>query len=816
MPDNAEISSLCKEIQVRQQSRILVSDFHVKSGSLSLSIPEEIIMEALRELGICTWPAFGKTSCNLSPPQSQDLQWAAMLHCAHAFAPLLVSSHPKWASWLSPSSDPELNLSESGSKVINIVVEKLMHHFDAVDRAVEDVINNLERSGFVNPGENHIVQYLPVSGETPLFLMRVAIKMRTSSAYQNTPTQLAYKTQLSIRGNLHAGNSTDAEPLFHPTVSFSPEDNSESLGAWGYRDSYFVLNVGHDGSKYVVLKGNRYAISGKKLPRLAKFVEDQLKCKINPNDITFPAIEKLPNIANSAMNVVLSEVASVFGDGMNQVSAKPHDRARNGTGHTQEDMYALRSGSLGFRLPDLVVWPKSTDEVKSLVSTAIEKDWCLIPFGGGTNVTHATHCPDNSVDPRPMISVDMKLMNNVIWVNKEDGLAHVEAGITGRQLIEYMSKLGLTIGHEPDSYEFSTLGGWIATKASGMKQNRYGNIEDIVKEVTVVGTNGVVSNTHLVNQTSFGRVSTGIDFKSIILGSEGCMGIIVSAVIKVWPTAESTLYESVLLPDLDTGLRFVKAMSKLHTLKPASVRLLDNDQFRLGQALKPQTSRFDLVKTALSRQIGFLYGNLCETSVVCATITFEGSCLEVQMQKKLVHEVAVSHSGILAGASIGKAGYDLTFSIAYLRDFALNYNILGESFETFVPWSRLRLVIEKTKRRIYSEHRQRSLPGDPFVCCRVTQLYDEGACVYFYFCMNINGVTDPSKKFASIEECARQEILDTGGSLSHHHGLGKLRAPFVRQIYSDEYMDSIIAIKNALDPKNIFGAGNGVLHNHHR
>jgi alkyldihydroxyacetonephosphate synthase len=82
--------------------------------------------------------------------------------------------------------------------------------------------------------------------------------------------------------------------------------------------------------------------------------------------------------------------------------------------------------------------------------------------------------------------------------------------------------------------------------------------------------------------------------------------------------------------------------------------------------------------------------------------------------------------------------------------------------------------------------------------------------------MNINGVTDPSKTFASIEECARQEILDTGGSLSHHHGLGKLRAPFVRQIYSDEYMDSIIAIKNALDPKNIFGAGNGVLHNHHR
>jgi alkyldihydroxyacetonephosphate synthase len=130
-------------------------------------------------------------------------------------------------------------------------------------------------------------------------------------------------------------------------------------------------------------------------------------------------------------------------------------------------------------------------------------------------------------------------MNQVIWVNKEDGLAHVEAGITGRELIGHMEKLGLTIGHEPDSYEFSTLGGWIATKASGMKQNRYGNIEDIVKEVTVLGPNGIISNMHPVDKVSHGRVSAGVDFKSIMLGSEGGLGIIASAVIKVWPIADN-------------------------------------------------------------------------------------------------------------------------------------------------------------------------------------------------------------------------------------------------------------------------------------
>merc|ERR1711897_54359 len=117
-----------------------------------------------------------------------------------------------------------------------------------------------------------------------------------------------------------------------------------------------------------------------------------------------------------------------------------------------------------------------------------------------------------------------------------------------------MERLGFTIGHEPDSYEFSTLGGWIATKASGMKRNKYGNIEDIVREVTAVGARGPMSHEHRTEMTSVGRSSTGIDPKSLMLGSEGCFGIIVSAVLKIWPLAESKSHESVLLPNFGAGL----------------------------------------------------------------------------------------------------------------------------------------------------------------------------------------------------------------------------------------------------------------------
>ena len=343
-----------------------------------------------------------------------------------------------------------------------------------------------------------------------------------------------------------------------------------------------------------------------------------------------------------------------------------------------------------------------------------------------------------------------------------------------------------------------------------MKRNKYGNIEDIVREVTAIGARGLMAHKYKTDMTSVGRSSAGVDPKSLMLGSEGCFGIISSAVLKIWPIAKLTSHESVLLPNFGTGLGYVKELSRLGALKPASVRLLDNEQFRLGQALKEKPSRFQSVSNFFSKQVGYCLGNFSERSVVCATIAFEGTPDEVTLQKKAVRELATAHGGILAGARVGQAGYSLTFAIAYLRDFALNYRILGESFEAFVPWSRLAHVIEATKRKIRAEHSRSALPGAPFVCCRITQLYDDGACVYFYFCMDICGVAAPSDVFAGIERAARSVILNHGGSLSHHHGLGKLRAPFVDQIYSQGHMKSMVAVKEALDPLNIFGARNGI------
>jgi alkyldihydroxyacetonephosphate synthase len=139
----------------------------------------------------------------------------------------------------------------------------------------------------------------------------------------------------------------------------------------------------------------------------------------------------------------------------------------------------------------------------------------------------------------------------------------------------------------------------------------------------------------------------------------------------------------------------------------------------------------------------------------------------------------------------------------------MTYHVLGESFETFVPWSKVKDVIRLTKERIRNEHAARYLPGKPFIGARITQLYHEGACLYFYFCMNFENVDNASHVYSEIEHAAREEILAQGGSLSHHHGLGKVRASYLKDIDSPPLLEAMKSVKQGIDPDNTFGARNG-------
>ena len=715
------------------------------------------------------------------------------MHVGHKLSPFFQYSHPRWCKWLDKigrkeGTPPACDKDPS----VQMLVEALGKAFHDADQQVDKALESLRQKGFDKPERDHVVQsILNESDHSPTLLIRASVSFRIDDEDSLCPQS----------------SSSDDAPLLVNSQMKDFSDEHETLGFWGFRDSGFVLHLSRNGETFVTMKGDRYSICGKPLRKLIPFIEKETSTRINPLiESPFPSrtpVQLPSDLSDENLNLLKSTFT--------KISISAADRIRHGSGHSQEDMYLIRSGAIkNIRLPDAVVWPSSEEEVGLLVSMAKSKGWCLIPFGGGTNVSHATRCPTKDIEPRPILSVDMRLMDRILWVNEEDGLAHVQAGITGRVLVEEMSRRGYTIGHEPDSIEFSTLGGWIATKASGMKRNKYGNIEDIVKSVRVAGPDGLLWRGKDDGDVGCcGRESRGLDLLSVVLGMEGSFGIITSAVLRVWPLPECREYDSVILPDFQHGLRFAREASRLGSNLPSSVRLLDNEHFRLGQALRGDSSLIEQCLAYLWKAAHPMMQSWSSDSVVCATILFEGTRVEVETQRRAIKTLASKHGGTCVGARIGRSGYELTFAIAYLRDFALTYDFLAESFETFAPWSKVESMIHDTKERIKKEHRLRCLPGEPFVGSRVTQLYHEGACLYFYFCMNIRGVPNPSSVFAEIEHAARQEILDRGGSLSHHHGIGKLRSDFTKEMDSDAYHSFISSLKETVDPSNVFGVRNG-------
>ena len=226
-----------------------------------------------------------------------------------------------------------------------------------------------------------------------------------------------------------------------------------------------------------------------------------------------------------------------------------------------------------------------------------------------------------------IVSLDMSRMNKVLWVDKANMLACAQAGIRGQDLEKALFKQGVVSSHEPDSAEFSTLGGWIATRASGMEKNTYGNIEDIVKGYTFVTPKGVFKKLQ-----HWPRVSSGPDFNQAIMGNEGNLGVVTEAIIRVRPIPEKREFGSYIFHNMEAGTKFMEEMSKL-TMYPASLRLVDNIQFKFGQSLKPAEPSMinrwinDIKKFYVLNVLGF-----DKDKMVALTCVFEGPKDVVNMQ----------------------------------------------------------------------------------------------------------------------------------------------------------------------------------------
>ena len=243
--------------------------------------------------------------------------------------------------------------------------------------------------------------------------------------------------------------------------------------------------------------------------------------------------------------------------------------------------------------------------------------------------------------------------------------------------------------------------------------------------------------------------------------------------------------------------------------QPVSIRLMDNTQFQMGQCLTPgDTSRFGWVTDQLKHMYLTKWAKFDLTKMVACTVLFEGNKNVIDEEQKTIYALADKHKGINAGQTNGRKGYFLTFMIAYLRDYSFGYWLIGESFETSIPWANVLDVCYRVTERVETSAEEFELPYAPMCSYRVTQLYDTGACVYFYFGFIFRNLEDPVKKFNQIESLARDVVLECGGSISHHHGIGKLRRKWLGHSNSALGNKMVSSIKQTLDPTNVLGNGN--------
>lgn len=251
-------------------------------------------------------------------------------------------------------------------------------------------------------------------------------------------------------------------------------------------------------------------------------------------------------------------------------------------------------------------------------------------------------------EKRTIVSVDMTRMNKIKWVDKKNMMACIEAGIIGKDMEKELSKFGVVCGHEPDSVEFSSLGGWVSTRASGMKKNRYGNIDDIIIGIKIATPIGTFQK----SQTS-PRVSSGPDIHEFILGHEGNFGIITEVTIKVRPIPQVHIYDSIIFHTFEEGTKFMYEVSQTKVW-PASLRVVDNKQFQFGMALKTEEKgKWEEFMNKAKKYFVTEILKFDPNQMCLCTVLFEGDKEEVANQQKILYPIAKKYHGFRAGAENG-------------------------------------------------------------------------------------------------------------------------------------------------------------------
>ena len=466
----------------------------------------------------------------------------------------------------------------------------------------------------------------------------------------------------------------------------------------------------------------------------------------------------------------------------------PLERLLHARGQSLPDWIALRSGRIG-ALPDAVAYPESGEQVQALLRFARQHDVRLIPYGGGTSVVgHINPEPDSG----PIVSVDMRTMSSLMDLDETSRLATFGAGVTGPHLEAQLRPYGLTLGHFPQSFEYSTLGGWIATRSSGQQSYYYGRIEDLFAGGRLESPSGAVDLPPLPASAA------GPDLRHLVLGSEGRFGFITRAIVRVRPLPKHEGFYACFFHDWESGAAAVRAMAQVR-LPVSMLRLSDAQETETTLALSGQDRLLPWAERGL-RLLG--YGP--ERCLLLCGVT--GHRKEAERIRRRVSSMTRSHGGLPVGAMIGEQWRRSRFRSPYLRNTLWDRGYAIDTLETAVRWSSVLPTAERIKEALRDG--LADVDEQVLVLCHLSHVYEDGASIYVTYLFR--RAADPVEtlwRWQQLKKTASKVIVAQGGTVSHQHGVGIDHIPYLAAEKGQLGLQMMEAVRRTLDPDGILNPG---------
>ncbi len=470
------------------------------------------------------------------------------------------------------------------------------------------------------------------------------------------------------------------------------------------------------------------------------------------------------------------------------VSTTPEERLRHARGQSLPDWIALRSGRIP-TFPDGVSYPKTPEDISTLFAYSRETGTMLIPYGGGTSVVgHINPIPGSA----PVITVDLGGLNQLLALDETSHLATFEAGICGPEIEVLLNHQGYTLGHYPQSFEYSSLGGWIATRSSGQQSLHYGRIEDLFVGGQVVSPKGSLQ------VPPHPASAAGPDLRQLILGSEGRLGIITQATVRVRPQPEAEGFFGVFFHHWDEGVAALRANSQSN-MSASMLRLSDADETEANLILSGKDRLVAYARRGLD-----LLGYGPERCLLIYGVT--GARSEVNHTRKAIESVCRANGGLPVGAIIGTIWAKSRFRTPYLRNTLWEHGVAIDTLETALPWKGILSAAQAIKASI--SNAALSFDERILVFAHLSHIYRDGASIYVTYAFRRTADPDALlERWQKMKSAASEAIVAHGGTISHQHGVGRDHAPYLEAEKGALGMQAIEAARRVFDPEGILNPG---------